>query len=574
MAYIGAGISRFNTADELTVTGDAQIDTTTLVVDSTNNRVGIGTASPETILQATASSAIIRLTSDANATSGVDFGDSDDTNIGRLLYDNSDNSMRFTTNAGERLRITSGGNVGIGTSSPDSKLHVDSGVSETTDWANLGIISDFPINSNNRIYTSYLLQDSEQYKGAGIGLAYDGTGYKMHFATASSTSSGISTAMTIDRSGNVGIGTTSPSSTLTVEGSIRATHSSGDRIVLNHDGVNGSVTNVGGDFLLYANGAQAMVAHTNGSERLRIDSSGNVGIGTSSPSSAYKLHVDGNSDSDGRIGRFSQDGNNNAIVDIVANGGGTNTEAMLRVRNDTSYFQIGIDSDDHFSIGNDFANTIGTKRFRIRDSGAIDFNTTSNIGTTGDGTLNILVSGGDAINLRHTNNGFHVFNMSQDGATATNYFYFQKNGAAVGSIRCTTSSTAYNTSSDHCLKENVADMTGAIDRVKALAPKRFSWIVDDLDTANVDGFLAHEAQTVVPEAVTGTHNEVEVWREGEELPDGISVGDNKLDEDGNTIPVMQGIDQSKLVPLLTAALQEAIAKIETLEAKVAALEGN
>jgi len=84
--------------------------------------------------------------------------------------------------------------------------------------------------------------------------------------------------------------------------------------------------------------------------------------------------------------------------------------------------------------------------------------------------------------------------------------------------------------------------------VKALAPKRFNFIADD--SVTVDGFLAHEAQTVVPEAITGTHNEV--------------------DDDGN--PVMQGIDQSKLVPLLTGALQEAIAKIETLETKVAALE--
>ena len=86
----------------------------------------------------------------------------------------------------------------------------------------------------------------------------------------------------------------------------------------------------------------------------------------------------------------------------------------------------------------------------------------------------------------------------------------------------------------------------------------------------------------MPEAVTGTHNQVEVWAEpavddddniiGEPLPDGVSVGDNKLDADGNTIPVYQGIDQSKLVPLLTGALKESIAKIETLETKVAALE--
>ena len=65
---------------------------------------------------------------------------------------------------------------------------------------------------------------------------------------------------------------------------------------------------------------------------------------------------------------------------------------------------------------------------------------------------------------------------------------------------------------------------------------------------------------------------VEVWKEGQDLPEGVSVGDNKLDDDGNTIPDYQGIDHSKLVPLLTAALKEAIGKIEALETKFAALE--
>lgn len=123
-------------------------------------------------------------------------------------------------------------------------------------------------------------------------------------------------------------------------------------------------------------------------------------------------------------------------------------------------------------------------------------------------------------------------------------------GANVGSIQITNSATSYVTSSDHRLKENVETLSNGITRVKELQPKRFSWIIDEENSANQDGFLAHEAQTVVPEAVTGTHNEV--------------------DDDGN--PVHQGIDQAKLVPLLTAALQEAIAKIETLETKVAALE--
>jgi hypothetical protein len=93
-------------------------------------------------------------------------------------------------------------------------------------------------------------------------------------------------------------------------------------------------------------------------------------------------------------------------------------------------------------------------------------------------------------------------------------------------------------------------MSNAIDRLKQLQPKRFNFILNP-DTT-VDGFLAHEVQSVVPEAISGTKDEV--------------------DSDNN--PVYQGIDQSKLVPLLTAALQEAITKIETLETKVATLEGS
>ena len=158
---------------------------------------------------------------------------------------------------------------------------------------------------------------------------------------------------------------------------------------------------------------------------------------------------------------------------------------------------------------------------------------------------------GNALTLQSTNvtGGFPILYLSSTDTTATqNAIVFQRTGGGVGTITTTASSTAYNTSSDHRLKEAVVDMTGAIDRVKALAPKRFNFIVDP-DTT-VDGFLAHEAQTVVPEAVHGTHNEV--------------------DADGNA--VMQGIDQSKLVPLLTAALKESIAKIEALEARVTALE--
>jgi hypothetical protein len=133
-----------------------------------------------------------------------------------------------------------------------------------------------------------------------------------------------------------------------------------------------------------------------------------------------------------------------------------------------------------------------------------------------------------------------------------NFIYFSNSaGALAGSISHSgTTSVTYATSSDYRLKENVVPLTGAIDRVNQLQPSQFNFIADPGKT--VDGFIAHEAQAVVPECVTGTKDEV--------------------DADGN--PVYQGIDQSKLVPLLTAALQEAIGRIETLEAEVAALKAS
>ena len=141
---------------------------------------------------------------------------------------------------------------------------------------------------------------------------------------------------------------------------------------------------------------------------------------------------------------------------------------------------------------------------------------------------------------------------------------FHNSNGTQGNITCQSSSVAYNSTSDYRKKENVNYTWDGITDVKLLKPAKFNFIGES-DT--IQGFLAHEAATVVPQAVTGTHNQVEVWREGDELPDGVSVGDNKLDDDGNTIPVYQSMDSSKLVPLLTKALQEAIAKIETLKPK-------
>ena len=103
--------------------------------------------------------------------------------------------------------------------------------------------------------------------------------------------------------------------------------------------------------------------------------------------------------------------------------------------------------------------------------------------------------------------------------------------------------TQFENVSDYRLKENVVEMTGALDRVDQLKPSRFNFIAD-ADTT-VDGFLAHEVANVIPEAITGEKDAV--------------------DEEGN--PIYQGIDQSKLVPLLVGAIQELKAEIEQLKNK-------
>ena len=145
------------------------------------------------------------------------------------------------------------------------------------------------------------------------------------------------------------------------------------------------------------------------------------------------------------------------------------------------------------------------------------------------------------------------------------------NGTEVGSIKSSNNATQYNTSSDYRLKENVVDLTGAITRLKQLKPKRFNFKNDTSKT--VDGFIAHEVEPVVPQAVSGTKDAVKI----ETIAD-PETGLTIMNEDGTpkteTKIDPQEVDYSKLSTLTIAALQEALAKIETLEAKVAALEGS
>jgi len=243
---------------------------------------------------------------------------------------------------------------------------------------------------------------------------------------------------------------------------------------------------------------------------LYVDSTNNnVGIGTGSPN--MPLHISN-----------STDGN---LVNLYTTGTGGGA-AQLTITGASNLIKMTTGGSDALA----FETSGSNERMRIDNNG------------------NVALNGSVRDSSRFTING-NVSNPNlqswQNTTSGVTHFWFRNPNGIVGSIVTSGSSTAYNTSSDYRLKTAVTYDWDATTRLKQLRPARFEWIADGEDAVPVDGFLAHEVQDVVPEAITGTHNEV--------------------DDEGN--PVYQGIDQSKLVPLLVKTIQE-------LEARIAALEAN
>ena len=179
--------------------------------------------------------------------------------------------------------------------------------------------------------------------------------------------------------------------------------------------------------------------------------------------------------------------------------------------------------------------------------------------------------GGDTIATGYQSNGLTAFTngettLVRDGAPTVTITRKSSGGRTVdffndttisGSISVNGSSVTYGTSSDYRLKENVTSISGATAQTKLLKPCNFDWITG----GNVNGFLAHELAEVVPEAVTGTKDAM-----CDEEYEVTAATDTEAAVMGTrSVPDMQGIDQAKLVPLLTATIQELIARIEALE---------
>lgn len=270
-------------------------------------------------------------------------------------------------------------------------------------------------------------------------------------------------------------------------------------------------------------GQPSFISQVNGTEAMRVDSTGNVGIGTNSPVARLQSRQD------------SAGGTTYAILtDNGAGGAGVNS-AGIGFSN-SGAMKSSITSAVY---GNDYmAFNIGgsgtTERMRIDSSGNLLVGTT---GLTNAGRFQIQgVSGAYASNIRVATNGDLGINFQSASNIQPGY------------IQVNANSVTYSTASDYRLKEDIAPMIGALDTVAQLKPVTYNWKVDGSDG---QGFIAHELQAVVPDCVTGEKDAV--------------------DAEGK--PVYQGIDTSFLVATLTKAIQEQQALIVQLQADVAALKG-
>jgi hypothetical protein len=596
-------ITSVGTLGSLTVSGDLTIDTSTLVVDSTNNRVGILDATPAVSLDAgSATDAIfVPKGTTAQRPTGVDgyfryntddaqfegyadgawgaiAGSGSGSAIEPQIFAGDGSTVNFTLTSAptseNNLLVfidgvfqahdsysVSGTTLTFSTAPANTRVvtvyHARSNVSGanmivdtmTGDNSDTTLtLSVAPVSVNNvQVYFDGVYQNKANYSISGTTLTFStapATGVAVEAITHTQTTINEPAANTvtptkiaagdfyfdtdtlyIDSTNNrVGVGTASPSANLEIT-------QSGNNVGLLVAGGGYNYTakfessdaeaniiiedsNSTNDGNMIGVATNDMYFITNTAERLRIDSSGNVGIGTSSPSQKLTLSN----------GTFQINGSSSFSSNVEIG-------------------RVGGDNNMGFATG-------GTERMRIDGSGNFLVGTTASYADShhtigknitddsNDAVLNVVNYDTSAA----ATNTILAVTANDDSFTGTTAVSFRKSNGQVGSITMSSSQAYFNGTSDYRLKENINYTWDATTRLKQLKPARFNWI-DDSTNTTVDGFLAHEVQGVVADAVTGTKDATY--------------------SNGN--PLYQQMDYSKLVPLLVKTIQELEARITTLE---------
>jgi hypothetical protein len=277
--------------------------------------------------------------------------------------------------------------------------------------------------------------------------------------------------------------------------------------------------------------------------RMTITSTGNVGIGTSSP--AQKLTVSDNSANDLilQVRNLTSGYGTNLFLQGNDNSGAAYNSVISFTFGGTRHWGIGGGG----SVGTFVIDTNGSERMRITSAGNVGIGGTAGANAKlhvfGSTAIGDVQSGGDIRLYVSGSTGSQtpgLFNNTNGGSGSENIIIFQRTSVTVGSITSTNSTTSYNTNSDYRLKEDLKPIDG-LDKVSAIKVYDFKWKSSD---DRMDGVLAHELAEVLPYAVTGI-------------------------KDGKD---MQGVDYSKIVPVLVKAIQEQQSQIQELSAKVSLLE--
>ena len=490
------------------------------------------------------------------------------------------NSLRFYSNgANERMRIASDGTIGVGTTSPESKFAIK-GSSGSGD---LFSISDITVPTSGDEYgvamiksnaAAYMLSITA-YNSNGKGLRVYNNGGSTG-RTSFEIAHAAGTKFLVDGNGNVGIGNGTPSSFHSSANNLVVGSGSGEEgiTISSGNGSNGVInfadSTSGSDSyegrIIYSHSSNHMTFNVNdGSERMRIDSSGRILIGTNSPT-VSKLFINGGSvsvvgsDSDfgGGGNRVFLDHDNNDVRFGFTGGGGSATNRGIRFH--------------HCPNSTGTANTnriteIG--EFKIGHDGNADASTsTDKVHSIGGCNTDSVISNLARLCMQERSGNWISF---KDGG-GTHYGTISRSGSGV----------TYGSNSDYRLKDNVANLTGGIALVKQLRPVTFNW--NELSglskTETHQGFIAHEVQALVSDAVEGEKDGMDIWGDCTDSKGNVTqlhVPESKKKEGetwtkkGEDIHDQQ-LDTGKLIPILTAALQEAVTEIETLKTKVAALE--
>ena len=595
-----------------------------MVLDGNSGNLGIGTTSPAQKLDVVGSA---QITNDIYLGRYIFHDDDTNTWLGFPLAD----TISFRTNGSDRMYINSSGNVGIGTTNPSYKLDIAGDL--RVDNGDLGGTSgdevthakiqgkrhfiDFKevrtANDTDWRNTTFKIQtgvDSTNHQS--IDFVSDGS-YQEHIDIRTGNQL-FNTRFTYD--GKVGIGTTNPAKKLTIGGigigntdGLKIEDPSNTAYGAHYSYDDGSTTvEIGG---VVNNSLRDCISIARDATRtITIDTSERVGIGTTSPQA--KLHV-----ANGTLRTWTPTTGTSAIFESTVNSrnfltltaaneaelwfGNASTQTLGRVRYEmsTNNMEFWTNATQKMVIEGGGNVGIGTTspRTKLHVFGTVSSMPASGaapsaaqLGGSSYGTLfSTLTSGRGVIQQGRSDGTAGTYdlllqpvggNVGIGESSPSSKLYIQGSTSTTSSqlmrIRSTTSFSTtpgriiefirsnntirgyismnqygvqYNTSSDYRLKENITPINDALDRLKKLKPNRFSWKEGPSDY-KVDGFIAHEVAEVIPEAISGEKDAV----------------------DENNKPSYQGIDQAKIVPLLTAALQEAVTKIEQLETRIQTLE--